>query len=216
MQWCEKIGVGYGSTETAGFATFSLPEDDPLKFTEGYVGVPFEGVDVRIVDDEGNELPDGEIGEVLVKGPMVSKGYFRQPEETEKGFRDGYWVSGDLGFKKGKELYIVGRKKEVIRVGSYTVLPSEVEEVVMKNPKVGIAAAFGYPHEIYGEVVWVAVVPRAGEVVSEEEIIEACKKELADFKVPRKVLIMDSIPLTRLGKADRIKLKEIILKEFFE
>ncbi len=216
MQWCEKIGVGYGSTETAGFATFSRPEDDPMKFTEGYVGVPFEGVDVKIVDEEGNELNDGEIGEVLVKGPVVSKGYFRQPEETEKGFRDGYWVSGDLGYKKGEELYIVGRKKEVIRVGSYTVLPSEVEEVVMKNPKVGIAAAFGYPHEIYGEVVWVAVVPRAGEPISEEEIIEACKKELADFKVPRKVLIMDSIPLTRLGKADRIKLKEIILRDFSE
>ncbi len=111
-QWCEKVGVGYGSTETAGFATFSLPEDDPSKFTEGYVGVPFDGVDVKIVDDEGNEVEDGEIGEVLVKGPMVSKGYFRQPEETEKGFRDGYWVSGDLGFKKGRELYIAGRKRK--------------------------------------------------------------------------------------------------------
>ncbi|WP_202320637.1 class I adenylate-forming enzyme family protein [Archaeoglobus neptunius] len=214
VAWCEKVGVGYGSTETAGFVTFSQPEDDPAKFTEGYVGIPFDGVEIKIVDGSGVELKDGEIGEVLVKGPMVSKGYFNQPEETEKGFRDGYWVSGDLGYKKGEELYIVGRKKEVIRVGSYTVLPSEIEEVVMRNPGVGIAAAFGYPHEIYGEVVWLAVVPKAGEKINEAEIIEACKRELADFKVPRRVLIMDSIPLTRLGKADRIKLKETILKEF--
>lgn len=211
--WCEKIAVGYGSTETAGFATFSLPEDDPKKFAEGYVGVPFEGVKIIVVDDKGNKVEDGKIGEVLIKGPVVSKGYFNQPEETEKGFRDGYWVSGDLGYTKGRELYIVGRKKETIRVGSYTVLPSEVEEIAMRDPRVAIAAAFGYPHEIYGEVVWLVVVPKPGERIDDKEIIKACKKELADFKVPRKVLIRDSIPLTRLGKADRIKLKELILKE---
>ena len=213
MSWCKKIAVGYGSTETAGFVTFSLPEDDPQKFAEGYVGVPFEGVDIKIVDDQGRELGDGEIGEILVKGPMVSKGYFNQPEETEKGFREGYWVSGDLGYKKGNELYIVGRKKEIIRVGSYTVLPTEVEEVAMRNPKVAMAAAIGVPHEIYGEVVWLVVVPKPGESISEDEILEACKKELADFKVPRKVLIRDSVPMTRLGKVDRIRLKEAILKE---
>ncbi len=178
--------------------------------------MPFEGVEVVVVDDEGNKVEDGQIGEVMVKGPVVSKGYFNQPEETEKGFKDGYWVSGDLGYMKGKELYIVGRKKEIIRVGSYTVLPSEVEEIAMRNPKVAIAAAFGYPHEIYGEVVWLVVVPKPGEKVDEDEVVEACKKELADFKVPRKVLIRDSIPLTRLGKADRIKLKELILKELSE
>lgn len=213
MTWCEKVGVGYGSTETAGFATFSLPEDNPDKFTEGYVGVPFEGVEIKIVNERGKGVAEGEIGEILVKGPMVSKGYFNQPEETEKGFTDGYWVSGDLGYLKGKELYIVGRKKEVTRVGSYTVLPTEVEEVAMKNPKVAIAAAFGVPHEIYGEVVWLAIVPKPGESVNESEIVDACKRELADFKIPKKVLIRDSIPLTRLGKADRIKLKEIILQE---
>ncbi len=214
--WCEKIGVGYGSTETAGFATFSLPDDSAEKFVEGYVGVPFEGVEIKIVNEKGEEVEEGEIGEVLVKGPMVSKGYFNQPEETEKGFLDGFWVSGDLGYMKGNELYIVGRKKEVIRVGSYTVLPSEVEEVAMRNAKVAIAAAFGIPHKIYGEVVWLAIVPKPGENVAEEEIIEACKKELADFKIPKKILIRESIPLTRLGKADRIKLKEIILKELSE
>ena len=210
---CEKIAVGYGSTETTGFATFSRPDDDVMKFAEGYVGVPLEGVEVRIVDDAGKELGEGEVGEILVRGPMVSRGYFRQPEETEKGFIDGFWVSGDLGYLKGSELYIVGRKKEVIRVGSYTVLPMEVEEVVMKDPRVAAAAAIGIPHEIYGEVVWVAVVPKPGEKITEDEVIEACKNELADFKVPRKVIVRESIPMTRLGKADRIRLKEEILNE---
>ncbi len=210
---CEKIAVGYGSTETTGFATFSKPDDDVMKFAEGYVGVPFEGVEIKIVDDSGKELGDGEVGEILVKGPMVSKGYFRQPEETEKGFTDGFWVSGDLGYMKGDELYIAGRKKEIIRVGSYTVLPMEVEEVIMKNPRVATAAVIGMPHEIYGEVVWAVIVPKPGEEVSEEEIVEACRAELADFKVPRKVIVRESIPMTRLGKADRIRLKEEIMKE---
>ncbi|MCE4614512.1 MAG: acyl--CoA ligase [Desulfurococcales archaeon] len=213
QEWCGKIAVGYGSTETAGFATFSRPWDDPLKFAEGYVGVPLEGVDVKIVDDSGKELPDGEVGEVLVVGPVVSKGYFNQPEETGKGFHNGYWVSGDLGYKRGSELYIEGRKKEVIRVGSYTVLPTEVEEVVMRNPKVAMAAAIGVPHEIYGEVVWLVVVPKQGESISKEELIEACRRELADYKVPRRVLVRDSMPMTRLGKTDRIRLKEAILRE---
>ena len=210
---CEKIAVGYGSTETTGFATFSRPEDDVMKFADGYVGVPFEGVEVRIVDDSGKKLEDGEVGEILVKGPMVSKGYFRQPEESKKGFADGFWVSGDLGFMKGYELYIVGRKKEIIRVGSYTVLPMEVEEVIMKDQRVAAAAVIGIPHEIYGEVVWAAVVPKPGEEISEEEIVERCKRELADFKVPRKVIVKESIPMTRLGKADRIRLKEEIMRE---
>jgi long-chain acyl-CoA synthetase len=213
---CEKIAVGYGSTETTGFATFSKPDDDVMKFAEGYVGVPFEGVEIKIVDDSGKELGDGEVGEILVKGPMVSKGYFRQPEETEKGFANGFWVSGDLGYKKGDELYIVGRKKEIIRVGSYTVLPMEVEEIIMKDQRVAAAAVIGIPHEIYGEVVWAVIVPKPGEDISEEEVIEACRKELADFKVPRKVIVRGSIPMTRLGKADRIRLKEEIMEEISE
>ncbi|MCE4607513.1 MAG: acyl--CoA ligase, partial [Caldisphaeraceae archaeon] len=139
-----------------------------------------------------------------------------QPEETKKGFRNGYWVSGDLGYKKKKEIYIVGRKKEVIRVGSYTVLPTEVEEVAMKNPNVALATAIGIPHKIYREVVWLIVVPKPEKTVNEEEIIEACRRELADFKVPRKVLVRNSVPMTRLGKVDRIRLREVILKEISE
>ena len=214
--WCKRIAVGYGSTETAGFVTFSPPEDDPQKFAEGYVGVPFGDVDIKIINEKGERLEDGMVGEILVKGPMVSKGYYNQPEETKKGFRNGYWVSGDLGYKKKKEIYIVGRKKEVIRVGSYTVLPTEVEEVAMKNPNVALATAIGIPHKIYREVVWLIVVPKPEKTVNEEEIIEACRRELADFKVPRKVLVRNSVPMTRLGKVDRIRLREVILKEISE
>jgi len=109
---------------------------------------------------------------------------------------------------ENNELYIVGRKKEIIRVGSYTVLPSEVEEVMLQHPNVAVAAAVGVPHPVYGEVVWAFIVPKVGTEVSEEEIISLCKEKLADFKVPRKVIIRKSLPITRLGKVHRVFLKE--------
>ena len=108
-------------------------------------------------------------------------------------------------------LYIIGRKKHIIRVGSYTVLPTEVEEVAIKDPSVAMAAAIGVPDKIYGEVIWLCVVPEPGKVIRAEGIMSLCKKELAKFKVPQKILIRDMLPMTRLGKTDRITLqKEVI------
>lgn len=208
------IVVGYGSTEAGSEVTFTEIGDDLAKLAGGYVGKPLPGMEIKIVDDEGNALPPGEEGEVLVKGPLTIKGYFRMPEEDRFGFSaDGYCLTGDLGrLDEEGGLYIRGRKKQIIRVGSYTVLPAEVEEVVVQHPHVSIAAAVGAPDKIYGEVIWLFVVPEAGKEIKEDEIVELCKKQLANYKVPRRVIVRDQIPLTRIGKADR----ELLRKEVIE
>jgi len=211
---CDTIVIGYGTTEAGAEVTFTEPSDELSKLAEGYVGKPLPGVEIKIIDEDGNSLPAGEVGEIVIKGPLTSRGYFRQPEENKKGFSpDGFCRTGDLGYlTENKELYITGRKKFTIRVGSYTVLPAEVEEVVFKNPNVAMAAAIGVPHAIYGEVVWLFVAPKFGSTVSEEEIMETCKRELADFKVPRRVVIREILPITRIGKVDRVRLREEAIK----
>jgi acyl-CoA synthetase (AMP-forming)/AMP-acid ligase II len=211
---CDTIIIGYGTTEAGAEVTFTDLSDDINKLAEGYVGKPLPGVEIKIVDENDNPLPPGKVGEILVRGPLTSRGYFRQPEETKESFTtDGFHRTGDLGYlTENNELYIVGRKKFIIRVGSYTVLPTEIEEVVLRHPNVAMAAAIGVPHEIYGEVVWLFVSPKPGAIISENELIELCKKELADFKVPKKVVIQELLPMTRIGKADRVKLREEVLK----
>ena len=136
------------------------------------------------------------------------------PEENKATFMNGGWCrSGDLGYiTEDRRIYFVGRKKFIIRVGSYTVLPSEVEEVVIQHPKVAMAAAVGFPDKIYNEVVWLAIVPKAGQNIDEQEIINLCKEELADFKVPKKVIIRKKLPITRLAKIDRPTLQKELLK----
>jgi fatty-acyl-CoA synthase len=205
---CDRIVNGYGSTEAGPEVTFTVPEDPPEDLADGYVGKPLATVDIRITDDAGKELPPGEEGEVLVKSDFTIDHYFEMPEEDQLGFtEDGYCITGDLGFldRKGG-LWLRGRKKHIIRVGSYTVMPTEVEEVALKMPEIGMAAALGAPDPIYHEVVWLFTVPTMGKRLSEAAVIDFMKERLADFKVPRRVVIRDSIPTTRIGKADRMAL----------
>jgi len=214
---CPTIVNAYGSTEAGAEVTFTEPSDDIQKLAEGYVGKPLPGVKIRIADEKGNQLSPGKVGEIIVRAPMTSKRYFKMPEEDKKGFtKDGFCKTGDLGYlDKQGGLYITGRMKEIIRVGSYTVLPAEIEEVVVKHPKVALAAAIGVPDEKYGEVVWLVVGPQLGEKVDEKELMELCKKELAEFKVPRRIIIYPlnpaDLPITRIGKVDRVRLKKEIL-----
>ena len=207
------IVVGYGSTEAGSEVTLTSVGDDLKELARGYVGKPLLGMEIKIVDDDGHTLPPGEEGEILVRGPLTIKGYYKMPEEDRAGFTDeGYCRTGDLGYlTEDGGLYIKGRKKQIIRVGSYTVLPAEVEEVVVKHPHISLAAAIGVPDEIYGEVIWLFVVPVDGKEISEDEIINHCKEQLANYKVPKKVIIRDQIPLTRIGKADRDLLRKEVI-----
>jgi len=211
---CDTIITGYGSTEAGAETNMTTEEDDIAEIANGYVGKPTPGVHIKICDDDENELPAGEIGEVVITGPFSIKSYFRMPEEDKAGFTSDGWVkTGDLGYlTEDGQLYIQGRKKHIIRVGSYTVLPTEIEEVVIQLPEVAMAAAIGVPDKIYGEEIWLFIVPEEGRAIDEIKINELCTKELAKFKVPKKVFVRKNIPLTRIGKADRQTLREEVLK----
>jgi acyl-CoA synthetase (AMP-forming)/AMP-acid ligase II len=207
---CKNIIVGYGSTEAGAEVAFTEPDDDLEALAKGYVGKPLPGVTFGIVDENDRLLPTGEVGEILVGGPLTIRGYFRMPEEDQKGFAtDGSCRTGDLGYLDDEGgLYLVGRKKHVIRMGSYTVMPSEVEDIVCQHADVATAAAVGAPHEIYGEVVWLFVAPRPGAAVEMNEILELCRRELADYKVPRRIIFRESLATSRVGKVNRAKLQE--------
>lgn len=217
---CDEIVIGYGSTEAGSEVTFTKPGDSFDKIASGYVGKPIKGVEIKIIDKTGVELSPGERGEIIVSGPLTSKSYFKMPEENKAGFTpDGYCKTGDLGYLDDEgDLYITGRIKEIIRVGAYTVLPSEIEELVLPHPKVAIAAALAAPDEIRGEVVWLVIGPEIGlnfEENDKKEILEICKDNLAKYKVPQKIIIYpldpNNLPITRIGKVDRVRLKKELL-----
>lgn len=203
--------VGYGTTEAGAEITMTALDDDPVKISEGYGGRPLPTVSIRIEDEDGNSLPAGEVGEIVAGGPLAIRSYYEMPEEDRVGFTpDGLVRTGDLGYLDEEGgLYIVGRKKHIIRVGSYTVVPSEVEEVALGVPGVGVAAAIGVPDPIYFERVWLFVSPTEGAVLEEQSILEACRQRLAEFKVPARVVVSGHLPTSRIGKVDLKALEEM-------
>jgi long-chain acyl-CoA synthetase len=164
------------------------------------VGTPAPGVEVRIEDDDGERVPTGSIGEVAVRSPGLTDGYVDMPELNSQVFRDGFFITGDLGqLDDDGRLTITGRKKLLIEVGGYKVDPIEVEDVVIAHPKVGEAVVVGVPGKVAGEeVVKAVVVP--SETVEERELITFCQERLANFKVPQVVEFREEIPKSPLGK----------------
>jgi acyl-CoA synthetase (AMP-forming)/AMP-acid ligase II len=215
---CPNLLIGYGSTEAGSELTFTEFLDSDDKLADGYVGKALKGVDIKIVDDSGNILPYGEIGEIQISGQFTINNYYQMPEEDEAGFtKDGFCKSGDKGYlTEDGGLYIKGRIKHIIRVGSYTVMPSEVEDIAIKHPSVGMAAAIGVPDEVLGEVVWLVVSPTLGNTIKEEELIAFCKNELAKYKVPQKIIIEKELPISRIGKVLRIEIQNKIIKSLKE
>ena len=219
---CENIIIGYGSTEAGAEVTTTKIGDDFNKIADGYVGKPLQDMEVIIIDEQGNRLPPGKKGEILVKGPLTSKSYFKMPEEDKMGFNsDGYCKTGDIGYLDEKNgLYISGRIKHIIRVGAFTVFPPEIEDLVVQHPKVALAAALGAPDELKGEVVWLVIGPEFGKKFDEsdkEEVLNLCKDNLAKFKVPQKIIIYplnpNDLPITRIGKVDRVRLRKELIPD---
>jgi acyl-CoA synthetase (AMP-forming)/AMP-acid ligase II len=218
---CENIIIGYGSTEAGAEVTFTDIEDDFEKIADGYIGKALPGVKIKIINEQGDEIPIGEKGEIVVKGSITSSSYYKMPEKNKEGFtEDGYCKTGDIGYLDQEGgLYISGRIKEIIRVGGYTVFPPEIEGLALEHPKVAIAAALGAPAEIHGEIVWLVVGPELGQKFTDEdkaELMESLRQNLAKFKVPKKIIVYpldpNDLPITRLGKVDRKRLKKELIE----
>jgi long-chain acyl-CoA synthetase len=189
---------GYGLSETASTATFNISAEQRKVLS---VGRPIWGVEVRVVDDADRPLPPGpeNVGEIVIRGHNVLKGYYKRPEATAEAFRGGWFHTGDLAYADSDGyLYIVDRKKDLIIRGGYNVYPREVEEVLYAHPAIGEAAVIGRPDERLGEEV-VAVVSPTGEITP-EEIIEYCRERLAAYKYPREVRVVDELPKGPSGK----------------
>ncbi|OLT20833.1 AMP-dependent synthetase [Actinomadura sp. CNU-125] len=200
---------GYGLTESTGVGTYQ-PAHRERK--AGFVGVAFPGCVVTVHDDEGNELPNGEVGEVRISGPVVMKGYWQRPEATTEALPDGRLRTGDLGVKDADgDLRIVGRKKEMVIRGGYNVYPSEVEEVLYRHPDVVEAAVIGVPDDHYGEEVAAAITLRPGTELTPETLRSWAKEHLSAYKIPRLISVMDELPKGPTGKI----LKQAIPHDLF-
>jgi acyl-CoA synthetase (AMP-forming)/AMP-acid ligase II len=190
----------YGMTEAAHqMATNPLPTSGPS--LPGSVGL---GTDVRvsIMDEAGKHLATGERGEVVIKGPNVTKGYENNPEANATSFTDGWFRTGDQGFlDHNGYLTLVGRLKELINRGGEKISPREIDEVLLEHPAIAEAVCFGVPHKMWGEEVEAAVVVK--NPVTAAEIVAYCKERLSDFKRPKQIHITEAIPRTATGKIQR-------------
>jgi acyl-CoA synthetase (AMP-forming)/AMP-acid ligase II len=197
----------YGLTEGGGSVTFVRPEHARAK--PGSAGKPSQHVEVRLVDPEGLEVPHGSDGEILVRAPSVTAGYWDDPELTERLIVDGWLHTGDMGrFDDEGFLYISGRKGDMIISGGMNVFPSEIEDVLRTHPGVADAAVIGLPHERWGETVCAVVETAAGAVVGEGELIAFCTERLASYKKPSSVRFVDALPRTAGGKPKKFLLRE--------
>jgi len=198
------IYQGYGLTETSPVATLN-PFQRPKREA---IGVPVPGTDVRLVDDNGGDVPDGEPGELWVKGPQVMKGYWQRPDETARVLRDGWLATGDIAkMDEDGYIHIVDRKKDMILVSGFNVYPNEVEAVIATHPAVADCAVVGVPDDESGEIV-VAFVSPKDESVTEEAIRSHCKQSLTNYKVPRIVVFKKDLPKTNVGKVLRKDLRD--------
>ena len=201
-----KVSEGYGLSEAAPVTCFN-PLNRERK--PGSIGMSIPNVENRVVDDQGNEVPIGEVGELVVRGPNVMKGYYKLPEETGNAIRDGWLYTGDLARKDEDDyFYIVDRKKDLIIVGGYNVYPREVEEVLYSHPNVLESAVVGIPDPDFGETVY-AYVTLKENTSTICELQQFCAKSLAKYKIPEVIEFIDRIPKNSTGKILKRELKEM-------
>jgi acyl-CoA synthetase (AMP-forming)/AMP-acid ligase II len=198
----------YGMTEAAHqVATNPLP---PGVRKDGSVGLP-TGVEVTVLDDTGRELPRGEVGEVAIRGENVTRGYRHNPEATAAAFTAGWFRTGDQGLIDADGyIFLQGRIKELINRGGEKISPLEIDEVLLRHPKVAEAVAVGVPHPVYGEEVEAVVALRPGETCDAEELIAFVREHLADFKAPKAIRFVPQIPRGATGKIQRRRLLELL------
>ncbi|MFZ5597820.1 MAG: class I adenylate-forming enzyme family protein [Bacillota bacterium] len=204
-----KLYEGYGLTETSPVISFMVPGENTNKV--GSVGKPIPGVEIRIVDYEDHEIPTNQIGEIIVKGPNIMKGYYNRPEETNWIMRNGWFHTGDLGYiDEDGYLYIVDRKKDLIIRGGLNIYPGEIEEVLYSHPAVFDAAVTGVPDPIMGEEVMAFMSLRENCHITPEEIKEFCADKLARYKIPKYIRFVENLPKTTSGKLLKRELYKMI------
>lgn len=203
-----RIFDNFGQTEMSPSTTTLKPEFAERK--QGSVGQPFTLVEFRVLDDEGHDVPTGEIGEIVYRGPTMLKEYYNNPEATAEAFAGGWFHSGDLvrvdeeGF-----VYIVDRKKDMVISGGENIYPAEIEAVLYSHPKILETAVIGVPHEKWGEAPKALVVLRTGESMTEQEVIDFCAEHLARYKRPQSVEFMASLPRNASGKVLKRELRKV-------
>ena len=204
----ETVVTGYGLTETTGTVSMCRHDDVP-NLIATTVGRPLPGVSVRIADDTGQPVGSGEPGEILVRGFNVMKEYFEDPAATKEAIdEDGWLRTGDIGFVgTDGNLRITDRKKDMYIVGGFNAYPAEIEGIIIRHPQVGQVAVVGMPDVRLGEVGVAFVVPRPGQRVDPDELVAWCRDHMANFKVPRSVRVVDSLPLNPTGKVMKFELR---------
>ncbi|MDP6549612.1 MAG: AMP-binding protein, partial [Dehalococcoidia bacterium] len=200
----------FGQTETASTITMLPPEDHILEGTPEEIekklrrltsiGKPLDDVEVQIVDEDGNTMPAGDVGEIVARGSRMMAGYWHEEAATREAIRSGWIYTGDLGYQdEDSYIFLSGRAKDFIKRGGEMVSPEEVEQVLMAHPQVADAAIIGVPDEEWGEEIRAVIVVRAGGV-TEEELERHCQQRLASFKRPRSVVFVDELPRNVMGK----------------
>jgi acyl-CoA synthetase (AMP-forming)/AMP-acid ligase II len=197
-----KVIQGYGLTETSPMITLVEPEKAQTKM--GSIGRAVMNVDVKIVDEAGKEVPTGEPGEIITRGPHLMQGYFRKPAETAARIRDGWLYTGDVGKMEADGYYYhLGRRDDMIITGGLNVYPAEVENLIYTYPGVQETIVFAIPDPKRGHVIGAAVVPRPATEIVEKALVSFLRGNLANFKVPQKIVIRESLPRTSSGKLIR-------------
>jgi len=208
------VSIAYGLTEASPVITMTR-FDDSIERRVETVGRPLDGIEVKIADDDREPLPANEMGELACRGYNVMLGYYRAPEVTAETIdTDGWLYSGDLA-TMDEEGYvkIVGRKKDMLICGGFNVYPAEIEEYLFTHPKVQNVSVIGVDDDVFGEVAAAYIIPREGMTIDPQEIVDFCVGEIANFKVPRYVEIVDDFPMTQSGKVQKFKLRELAKAE---
>jgi long-chain acyl-CoA synthetase len=200
---------GYGLSESTCRSTFNPPDD---RRRPGSCGVPI-GNEMRVVDDDDREVPDGELGEIVLRGENILKGYYKNDVANATAFHNGWFHTGDIGYRDADGFYyIVDRKSDMIIRGGENIYPREIDEVLYQHPDIAAAAVVGVPDELYGEEVAAVVVLKDGAKTSEQEVIDYCKARLADFKCPKTVRFLDDIPKGPTGKLLKRELAKMLVQ----
>jgi acyl-CoA synthetase (AMP-forming)/AMP-acid ligase II len=201
------VVTAYGLTETTGTVS-TCRHDDPIEVIANTSGRPITGMEVRVVDRAGADVPAGEPGEVWVRGYAVMRGYFDAPEATAEAFVDGWLRTGDIGILDGGgNLRITDRIKDMFIVGGFNAYPAEIENMISRHPGVAQVAVVGVPDDRLGEVGFAYVIRRQGSALAEAELIAWCRTEMANFKVPRRVEFVNVLPLNPSGKVLKYELR---------